>query len=182
MIDFKKIDEMIDIVEQGIIPEGYENNQFFIEFFNTVQLIPLSKYLRTKGKDTKLPKIMNSKKAGEVLLATQKDDDIRLYLKRKGYPQIPQLDYRSIMLLRKTDLYSNWNKIISFLEGKGTVGEINQSTRKALLPQEVEMLENYLKTNLSIDNKELNWLLNKLKKIEQDKSMGRALKKLINNL
>ena len=86
------------------------------------------------------------------------------------------------MLLRKTDLYSNWNKIISFLEGKGTVGEINQSTRKALLPQEIEMLENYIKTNLSIDEKELNWLLNKLKKAEQDKAVGKALKKLINNL
>lgn len=182
MIDFKKIDEMIDIIEKGLIPEGYENNEFFIEFFNTVQLIPLSKYLRSKGKDSKLPKIMNSKKAGEVLLITQKDDEIKLYLKRKGYPEIPQLDYKSIMLLRKTDLYSNWNKIISFLEGKGTVGEINQSTRKALLPQEIEMLENHIKTNLSLDDKELNWLLGKMKKIESDKSLNRAIKKLVNNL
>lgn len=182
MVDFKKIDNMIEIVEQGIIPEGYTNNQFFIEFFNTVQLIPLSKYLRTKRKDNKLPKLMNSKKAGEVLLATQKDDEIKLYLKRKGYPEIPELDYKSIMLLRKTDLYSNWNKVIAFLEGKGTVGEINQSTRKALLPQEIEMLENYIKTNLSIDEKELNWLLNKMKKVEEDKSIAKALKKLVNNL
>lgn len=182
MVDFKKIDEMIDIVEQGVIPEGYSNNEFFMEFFNCVQLIPLSKYLRTKGKDSRLPKIMNAKKAGEVLISTQKDDEIKLYLKRKGYPEIPELDYKSIMLLRKTDLYSNWNKIISFLEGKGTVGEINQSTRKALLPQEIEMLENYVKSNLSIDEKELNWLLNKMKKIEKDKEVAKALRKLVNNL
>ena len=181
MLDFKKIDDMIELIEDNIIPEEYSNNEFFIEFFKAVQVIPLSKYLRTKGKDSKLPKIMNSKKAGEILIDTYKDEEIRLYLKRKGYSEIPQLDYKSIMLLRKTDLYSNWNKIISFLEGKGTVGEINQSTRKALLPQEIEMLENYIKTNLSIDEKELNWLLNKLKKAEQDKAVGKALKKLINN-
>ena len=182
MVDFKKIDNMIEIVEQGIIPEGYTNNQFFIEFFNTVQLIPLSKYLRTKGKDNKLPKLMNSKKQGKFYWLLKKMMRIKLYLKRKGYPEIPELDYKSIMLLRKTDLYSNWNKIISFLEGKGTVGEINQSTRKALLPQEIEMLENYIKTNLSIDEKELNWLLNKMKKVEEDKSIAKALKKLVNNL
>lgn len=181
-MDFKRIDEMIDFIEQGVIPERYENNEFFIEFFKEVQIIPLSKYLRTKGKDSKLPKVMNAKKAGEVLLATQKDDEIKIYLKRKGYSQIPQLDYKSIMLLRKTDLYGNWNKIISFIEGKGTVGEINQSTRKALLPQEIEMLENYVKQNLSIDEKELNWLLNKLKKAEENKVIMKSLKKLLNNL
>lgn len=182
MLDFKKIDEMIELIEDSIIPEGYSNNEFFIEFFKVVQLIPLSKYLRTKEKDSKLPKIMNSKKAGEILIATQKDDEIKLYLKRKGYSEIPELDYKSIMLLRKTDLYSNWNKVIAFLEGKGTVGEINQSTRKALLPQEIEMLENYIRSSLSIDEKELNWLLNKIKKVEEDKSIAKALKKLVNNL
>ena len=182
MLDFKKIDEMIELIEDSIIPEGYSNNEFFIEFFKVVQLIPLFKYLRTKGKDSKLPKIMNSKKAGEILIATQKDDEIKLYLKRKGYSEIPELDYKSIMLLRKTDLYSNWNKVIAFLEGKGTVGEINQSTRKALLPQEIEMLENYIRSSLSIDEKELNWLLNKIKKVEEDKSIAKALKKLVNNL
>ena len=144
MLDFKKIDEMIELIEDSIIPEGYSNNEFFIEFFKVVQLIPI---------------------------ATQKDDEIKLYLKRKGYSEIPELDYKSIMLLRKTDLYSNWNKVIAFLEGKGTVGEINQSTRKALLPQEIEMLENYIRSSLSIDEKELNWLLNKIKKVEEDKSI-----------
>lgn len=182
MVDFKKINEMIEYIENGDIPNGYTNNQFFIEFFNSVQLIPLSKYLRTSGKDSKLPKIMNSKKAGEVLTITQKDDEIKLYLKRKGYSEIPQLDYKSIMLLRKTDLYSNWNKIISFLEGKGTVGEINQSTRKLLLPQEIEKLENYIKANLVIDDKELNWLLNMMKKLEKNKELYRAIKKLLYSL
>lgn len=182
MLDFKKIDEMIELIENNIIPEGYTNNEFFIEFFKNVQVIPLSKYLRTKGKDSKLPKIMNSKKAGEILIDTQRDSDIKLYLKRKGYPEIPELDFKSIMLLRKTDLYSNWNKIIAFLEGKGTVLEINQSTRKALLPQEIDMLENYVKTNLSIDDKELNWILGKLKKIETDKVLSKSIRKLLTNI
>ena len=85
MLDFKKIDDMIELIEDNIIPEEYSNNEFFIEFFKAVQVIPLSKYLRTKGKDSKLPKIMNSKKAGEILIDTYKDEEIRLYLKRKGY-------------------------------------------------------------------------------------------------
>ncbi|WP_349764335.1 hypothetical protein [Fusobacterium sp. SYSU M8D902] len=182
MVDFKKIDSMIETIEQGVIPDGYTNNEFFMEFFDTVNLIPLSKYLRSKGKDSKLPKIMNAKKAGEVLLLTYRDDEVKIYLKRKGYSEIPQLDYRSIMLLRKIDLYGNWNKVISFLEGKGSVGEINQSTRKLLLPQEVELLELHIKTLLSIEEKELNWLLSKIKKIEESKELKRAIKKLIGNI
>ncbi|WP_286033817.1 hypothetical protein [Fusobacterium necrogenes] len=182
MIEFKKIDEMIELIENNIIPEGYTNNEFFMEFFKVVQLIPLSKYLRNKGKDSKLPKIMNAKKAGEILISTQKDDEIKLFLKRKGYSEIPQLDYRTIMLLRKIDLYSNWNKIIAFLEGKGSVAEINQSNRKLLLPQEIEILESYLMKNLSLNVQELNWLLGKVKKIESDKELNKALRKLLINI
>ena len=36
MLDFKKIDEMIELIEDSIIPEGYSNNEFFIEFFKVV--------------------------------------------------------------------------------------------------------------------------------------------------
>lgn len=182
MVDFKKIDEMIDMIEKSTFPDNVTHNQFFIEFFNTVQLIPLSKYLRSKGQDKKLPKVMNAKKAGEVLIATQKDEEIKLYLKRKGYSEIPELDYKSIMLLRKIDLYGNWNKIIAFLEGRGSVIEINQSTRKTLLPQEIEMLENLIMENLNIDEKELNWILGKMKKIEVDKTLSKAIRKLLINI
>ena len=178
MLDFKKIDEMIELIEDSIIPEGYSNNEFFIEFFKVVQLIPLSKYLRTKGKDSKLPKIMNSKKAGEILIATQKDDEIKLYLKRKGYSEIPELDYKSIMLLRKTDLFSNWKKLLLYFEGAGTVQEINNSTKPILLPQEVEKLETYVKDELNLTEQELNWLVTKFSKIQKDKELFKALNKL----
>ena len=43
MLDFKKIDDMIELIEDNIIPEKYSNNEFFIEFFKAVQVIPLSK-------------------------------------------------------------------------------------------------------------------------------------------
>ena len=62
MIDFKKIDEMIELIENNEVPENQEFNDFVIEFFNEVKTIPLSKYLRTKGKDKRLPKIMIVKK------------------------------------------------------------------------------------------------------------------------
>lgn len=182
MLNLEEIDEMITYIEENKYYEGMTNNEFFINFFETVDILPLSKYLRHNNKDKRLPKVMNAKKAGEVLKATYKDEDLRLYLKRKGYPEVPELDYRSIMLLRKVDLYTNWNKIIAFLEGKGTVGEINQSTKKVLLPREVDKLEEYIKTSLSIDDKELNWLLAKTKKIQTKKSVARAFKKLLKNI
>ncbi|MDO4588838.1 MAG: hypothetical protein Q4B33_03170 [Fusobacterium sp.] len=178
MVDFKKIDEMIEIIENNQIPEGKTFNEFVIEFFNEVKTIPLSKYLRTKGKDKRLPKIMNSKKAGEVLIDTKKDDEIQTFLKRKGYKEIPELDYKAVMLLRKTDLFSNWKKLILYFEGAGTVQEINNSTKPTLLPQEVEILENYLKKELNITEQEFNWLISKFSKIQKDKEMLKALKKL----
>lgn len=178
MVDFKKIDEMIEIIESNQIPEGKTFNEFVIEFFNEVKTIPLSKYLRTKGKDKRLPKIMNSKKAGEVLIDTKKDDEIQTFLKRKGYKEIPELDYKAVMLLRKTDLFSNWKKLILYFEGAGTVQEINNSTKPTLLPQEVEILENYLKKELNITEQEFNWLISKFSKIQKDKEMLKALKKL----
>lgn len=178
MVDFKKIDEMIEIIENNQVPEGQTFNEFVMDFFNEVKTIPLSKYLRTKGKDTKLPKIMNSKKAGEVLIDTKKDDEIQTFLKRKGYKEIPQLDYKAVMLLRKTDLFSNWKKLFLYFEGAGTVQEINNSTKPNLLPQEVEKLENYIKSGLNITDQEFNWLINKFTKIQQDKEMLKALKKL----
>ena len=87
---------------------------------------------------------MNTKKAGEVLYLTQKDDDIKRFLKRRGYTAIPQLNYTCIMLLRKVDLLSNWSKILSYFEGKGTIDEINNSTRIDLLPEEKKKLEDFV--------------------------------------
>lgn len=178
MADFKKIDEMIEMIERNEVPEGQSFNDFVIEFFNEVKTIPLSKYLRTKGKDKRLPKIMNSKKAGEVLIDTNRDDEILTFLKRKGYKEIPQLDYKAIMLLRKTDLFSNWKKILLYFEGNGTVQEINSSTRPVLLPQESEKLENYLKEEMKLTDQEFNWLVSKYSKIQKDRELLKALQKL----
>lgn len=182
MLNLEEIDKMITYIEDNKYYEGMTNNEFFIKFFDAVSIIPLSKYLRSNDRDNKLPKIMNAKKAGEVLKATYKDDDLKLFLKRKGYSDIPQLNYKSIMLLRKVDLYENWNRIIAFLEGKGTVGEINQSTKKVLLPKEVSKLEEHIKNFLNIDDKELNWLLAKTKKIQDEKMVTKAFKKLLKNI
>lgn len=178
MINFAKIDEMIEIIENNQIPDGMTFNEYVCEFYNEVKTIPLSKYLRTKDKVKRLPKIMNSKKAGEVILASEKDEEIKTFLKRKGYKEIPQLDYKSIMLLRKTDLLSNWKKVLLFFEGEGTVEEINSSTRPILLPQEVEKLESYIKEELNINEQELNWLLSKFEKMQKNKMILKSLQKL----
>ena len=42
MIDFKKIDEMIELIENNEVPENQEFNDFVIEFFNEVKTIPVS--------------------------------------------------------------------------------------------------------------------------------------------
>ena len=178
MINFTKIDEMIEIIENNQIPDGMTFNEYVCEFYNEVKTIPLSKYLRTKNKVKRFPKIMNSKKAGEVILASEKDDEIKTFLKRKGYKEIPQLDYKSIMLLRKTDLLSNWKKVLLFFEGEGTVEEINSSTRPILLPQEIEKLESYVKDELNINDQELNWLLTKFEKMQKNKMILKSLQKL----
>lgn len=180
MTDFKKIDEYIDYVEKNIIPEGMTFNEFAIEFYETTKIIPLSKYLRNKNKLTKLPKIMNMKSAGEFLLDTEKDahGDIKSFLKRKGHKEIPELNYTMIMLVRKTDLFSNWSKIFIYLGGDKTIEEINNSTKLSLFPEEIEKLENFIKEELKINDSELNSLLSKIKKIENNKMLLRAVKKL----
>ena len=67
MTDFEKINFMIETIEENRIPEGKTFNEFSMEFFQEVKLLPLSKYLRSIGKNKRLPKIMNMRKAGEVL-------------------------------------------------------------------------------------------------------------------
>lgn len=82
------------------------------------------------------------------------------------------------MLLRKTDLLSNWKKVLLFFEGEGTVEEINSSTRPILLPQEIEKLESYIKEELNINEQELNWLLSKFEKMQKNKMILKSLQKL----
>lgn len=126
-----------------------------------------------------MPKIMNTKKAGEILSETEKSgDEVRTFLKRRGYSEIPELNYTLVMLVRKVELLDNWKKIIAYLQGDKTIEEINNSTKSKLLPGEVARLENYIMEELNLDEEKMNWFLSKFKKLESNKELFRAVKKL----
>lgn len=180
MINFEKLDEYIEFIEKSMVPEDMTFNQFAIDFYKEAKIIPLSKYLRNKSKIKKLPKIMNMKKAGEILLESEKDSngEIKVFLKRKGYMEIPELNFTIINLVRKVDLLSNWKRLITYLGGDKTIEEINNSTKIQLFPEEVKKLEDFIKEELKIGEDDLNWLLTKYKKIEDNRHLARALRKL----
>ena len=178
MVDFKKIDLMIDYIEEGTVPEGKSFNEFAIDFYLETKTLTLSKYLRLKDRSSKLPKIMNTKKAGEVLFETEKNDEMKSFLSRKGFKTLPELNYTAVMLLRKVDLFTNWQKLVYFFEGGRTIQEINSSLKKELLPMEVEKLERFIKDELRLNDQELNWFLGKMEKVEKDKALYRAIRKL----
>jgi hypothetical protein len=180
MIDFEKLDEYIELIEEGNIPEEMTFNEFAMDFYKEAKIIPLSKYLRNKNKLKKLPKIMNMKKAGEILTDTCKDTtgEVSTFLRRKGYKEIPQLTFTTITLVRKVDLISNWKRLLSYLGGEKTIEEINNSTKVQLFPGEIEKLEVFIKEELKINDEELNWLLTKFKKIGNNRNLSRALNKL----
>ena len=52
MINFEKINKMIDLIENNEIAEGVTFNDFAVDFFNEVKLLPLSKYLKILLTDT----------------------------------------------------------------------------------------------------------------------------------
>ena len=116
MINFEKINKMIDLIEESQIMEGLTFNEFAMEFYSEVKLVPLSRYLKTNNRVKRMPKIMNMRKAGELLLFTKTDDETLSFLKRKGYSEIPSLDYKTIMLLRKLDPIDNWKKVLAFFK------------------------------------------------------------------
>lgn len=180
MIDFNKLDEYIELIEEGNIPNEMTFNEFAMDFYKEAKIIPLSKYLRNKNKHKKLPKIMNMKKAGEILTDTYKDSsgEVTTFLKRKGYREIPELNFTIITLVRKVDLISNWKRLISYLGGDKTIEEINNSTKVQLFPEEIKKLEEFIREELKIDEDDLNWLLTKFKKIEDNRHLLRAIRKL----
>ena len=92
MVDFKKVDKYIDYIEEGKMPEGMTFNEFAMEFYHESKIIPISKYLRSRGRTSKMPKIMNTKKAGEILSETEKaGDEVRIFLRRKGFMKFQNL-------------------------------------------------------------------------------------------
>lgn len=178
MIDFNKINKMIKLIEDNEVMEDYTFNDFAIAFYHEVKLIPLSKYLRTNNIITKLPKIMNMRKAGELLSFTKNDEETLAFLKRKGFAEMPSLDYRSIMLLRKIDPMDNWKKIIYFLNGDKSVEEINNSTKPMLFPQEIKKLEDYIKEELKLDNEDFEKFMKLYNKAIGNKEIIKAIRKL----
>lgn len=179
MVDFNKIIEMCDLILKN---ETYDNktfNEFCIDFFLETRAIPLSKFLRMRGYSSKLPKLMNTRKAGEVLSETLSNPENIKILKKFSYDEIPQLNYSAIMVLRKTTLERNWKKVIEYIEGKGTIEEINRINRKVLLPEEKEKLEDYLKKELDLSSGELEWFLEKAKIIINNKKVNNAIKKIL---
>jgi len=178
MVNFEKINEMIEIIASGNIPESQTFNEFAINFYLETKIVPLSKYLKMEGKTNKMPKIMNTKKGGELLFNTNKNPEIAKFLKKRGYDEVPELNFTCVMLLRKVDTLSNWKKILAYFEGKGTIEEINNSTRVTLLPEEEKKIEDYIKINLGVSDTELQWLKEKFKTIYSNKELLRSIKKI----
>ena len=82
MLNFEKINNMIDLIEKNEIMPGLSFNEFAIAFYQEVKLLPLSRYLKTNNRAKRMPKVMTMKKAGELLLFTKTDDETLSFLKR----------------------------------------------------------------------------------------------------
>jgi hypothetical protein len=124
---------------------------------------------------------MYFRKAGELLASSYHDQEVKAYLKRNNYENPPELDFKSILLLRKTNSLSNWKKIISFFECNSSIEEINRTNRPTILPQELEILENHIKQQLKINDNELKWLLSKQAIIKNDKKLFKSFQKVLGN-
>ena len=83
MLNFEKINNMIDLIEKNEIMPGLSFNEFAIAFYQEVKLVPLSRYLKTNNRAKRMPKIMTMKKAGELLLFTKTDDETFKFSKKK---------------------------------------------------------------------------------------------------
>jgi len=179
LVNFDKIERMITLISNSEIEEGQTFNEFAIDFYLETRKLPLSKYLRMQNNTKKMPKIMNTKKAGEILFFSEKDPEAIRFLQNQGYRRVPELNYTAVMLVRKTDLINNWKKILSYFEGKGTIEEINNSTRSDLLPEERKKMKSYIKDSLELSETELDWLQDKFKLILSNKEIMRSIKRII---
>ena len=50
MLNFEKINNMIDLIEKNEIMPGLSFNEFAIAFYQEVKLVPLSRYLKTNNR------------------------------------------------------------------------------------------------------------------------------------
>ncbi len=179
MVNFDKIIEMIELICTSDYYSNKTFNEFAIEFFLETRTIPLSKFLRLRGYSNKMPKIMNLRKAGEVLYQSNSSEEIKNFIFSSGFKEVPQLNYSAIMVLRKTTLEKNWKKLSEYLNGQGTIDDINKRNQVSLLPEEVEKIENYIKQELGLTSGELQWFKEKTKKLFNNKKTLNSLKKII---
>lgn len=179
MVNFELVLTMIDTICDGDIPKGTPFNEFCTKFYLETKSLPLSKFLKMKGYSNKMPKIMNTRKAGEVLFETKNNNEILDLIKKEGYSEIPQLSYSAVMVLRKTSLDKNWAKLISYLKGEGTIDQIIKNNKKMLLPEERSKINEFMQNELNLTSSELNWLVDKLRKIQNDKKIGNSINKLL---
>ena len=49
MLNFEKINKMIDLIEDSQIMEGLTFNEFAMEFYSEVKIVPISRYLKTNN-------------------------------------------------------------------------------------------------------------------------------------
>ncbi|MBZ4683344.1 MAG: hypothetical protein PWP46_470 [Fusobacteriaceae bacterium] len=178
-MNVSKIENMINYISTSETPKNQDFNEFAVEFYLETRDIPLSKFLKVRNYSSKTPKIMNTKKAGELILETKNNPKIMSFLNDNGYSDIPKLNYSAIMLLRKIDPEKNWKKVIKYLKGKGTIDEINRKNKKTLLPEDRENLEKYLKEKLEITSDEFQKFLNLYSKVINDKELKKSINKLV---
>lgn len=179
MTNFSKIENMLTYISSTTIPENQTFNEFATQFYLETRNIPLSKFLKVRDYKSKTPKIMNTKKAGELLYETKNNREILDLLLDNGFSEIPELNYTNIMLLRKAPLSRNWKKLINYLKGNGTIDQINNKNKKQLLPEEKIKLEEFLKEKLGLNSSEFDWFLKNTKLIKENRNYEKALKKLI---
>lgn len=179
MVNFELIIEMIEKICIGDIQKGSTFNEFCIKFYLETKLLPLSKFLKIRGYSNKMPKIMNTRKAGEVLYESKGNKDVSNLIEKYGYTEIPQLNYSAIMVLRKVSIEKNWQKIVSYLKGEGTIDEILKNNKKMLLPEEVSKIKEFIQDELSINSNELQWLIEKHHKMRKNKKIINSINKLL---
>lgn len=178
MVNFDLILQMIQQIDSGNIPSNITFNDFCIKFFLETKQIPLSKFLKMRGFSNKMPKIMNTRKAGELLIESKDNDDIKEILSKYGFIEFPQLNFSSVMLLRKTSIEKNWIKVLEYIKGQGTIEQIVRKNMRGLLPEEQLSIEEFIKKELNINSIEFLWLQDIFSKIISNKKVFNSLKKL----
>ncbi|TDT66994.1 hypothetical protein EV215_2089 [Hypnocyclicus thermotrophus] len=178
-MNVSKIENMINYINSSKTPKNKAFNEFAVEFYLETRDIPLSKFLKVRNYTSKTPKIMNTKKAGELIIESKNNPKILTFLNDNGYNDIPELNYSAIMLLRKVTPEKNWKKVIKYLKGQGTIDEINRKNKKTLLPEDKENIEIYLKEKLEITSDEFHNFLNLYSKIINNKELKKSINKLV---